>query len=91
MPRGGRTVSSSNRDRFDLDGAAPKVWEAINARRGRKIPGLAKVGATPIPLSFHVDGGLRWCGGKRRPGRSKRGYSDDVGRVGVTCVVTCAV
>ncbi len=52
MPRGGRTVSSSNRDRFDLDGAAPKVWEAINARRGRKIPGLAKVGATPIPLFF---------------------------------------
>ena len=52
MPRGGRTVSSSNRDRFDLDGAATKCGK-------RSTPGVAarsrvwrKLVQRPSPFLF---------------------------------------
>jgi len=41
----------ADRDRFELDPTALAAWEALNARRARQLPGLAKLMQRPSPFS----------------------------------------
>lgn len=41
----------ADRDRFVLDAEALSAWEAVNSRRARHLPGLAKLMARPSPFA----------------------------------------
>lgn len=41
----------ADRDQFNLDPAAVKKWEAINARPARDLPGLRRLMQRPAPFS----------------------------------------
>lgn len=41
----------ADRDRFELDAAAFKEWEAINARHAREVPGLRRLMQRPSPFT----------------------------------------
>jgi uncharacterized protein (DUF1778 family) len=41
----------ADRDRFALDEDALMAWEAINARRGRDLPGLRRLMERPSPFA----------------------------------------
>lgn len=41
----------ADRDRFDLDPAALKEWEDLNARPARNLPGLRRLMQHPSPFS----------------------------------------
>ncbi|MEO7428625.1 MAG: DUF1778 domain-containing protein, partial [Acidimicrobiales bacterium] len=41
----------ADRDRFELDAGAVVAWDAINARRGRDLPGLRRLMERPSPFA----------------------------------------
>lgn len=41
----------ADRERFELDADALAEWEAINARRARDLPGLARLMQRPSPFT----------------------------------------
>jgi uncharacterized protein (DUF1778 family) len=41
----------ADRDHFSLDADALAVWEAINARRARDLPGLRELMSRPSPFA----------------------------------------